>query len=327
MTDHNGRPPEPAESDPAGQSAPPPPDGTGRNGPSLPPPGRRARPPNTAPLDKAESALAPGDWRRWVRRLIGIAAVLAPLLFLASWSYAEPSRDFCGGCHTVTEAAQATVGAVHADVPCLACHHRPGLLGSITYYPTLLRETVHEMTGIPIAANVLQPKPCETCHAATAATDGHSDLTEPCLACHPDVAHSFPKVETRPHPETFFEVHGREAVSEPATCADCHGADFCSTCHVAAPFPHPQDWPAAHGPTFLERGSATCESCHPTSFCAGCHGGEVPHPESWLEQHRQSGPIASLTCTTCHAEQDCSVCHAQHEVHRSQSIYDLERAP
>ena len=308
---------------------PSPPGGRPAAGPHEPPNGQSANPPDPEPRRTSEPVtLWAPSWPRWVRRFLGVAAILIPTLFFASWSYAEPARDFCGGCHTVESAAASSAASVHAEVPCLSCHHRPGFIGSITYYPTLLREAIHETTGIPVARNVLEPRPCASCHEEVAESEGHRDLTTDCLTCHREVAHPVAaEVSDEPHPSEYFRLHGRDAVSSPAACSECHKADFCQVCHVQAPYPHPEAWNSDHGTVVVDRGNTSCDSCHGRSFCIGCHGTDIPHPEDWFSQHNEGGYVTLEACTTCHAETECSTCHAQHLVHREQSLYDLETTP
>ena len=308
-------------------SAPPPPDGSPSYGPLSPPAGSISTEPGREParLPPLIKIWTPA-WPRWVRRLLLVVVVAAPLLFLASWSYAEPSRNFCASCHTVEEAAAASSESIHSEVPCLSCHHRPGILGAITYYPTLIRESVHEATGIPVANGVLRAKPCQTCHETVAESEGHRNLGAECLACHADAAHPTPGEDDgiEPHPLQYTLAHGRDAASQAATCTECHQTEFCGACHVRAPYPHPDTWTSVHGTTVTESGTTSCESCHPTSFCAGCHGGEIPHPDNWFAEHNLMEFESIVPCFTCHARTECSTCHAQHSVHREQRRYNLE---
>jgi hypothetical protein len=267
------------------------------------------------------------SWPRRLLRWIPVAAAILSILGLASLSYARPARTFCGSCHTVAEASEASAASVHAGVSCLSCHHRSGVIGVATYFPTLIRETIHQTTGLPVAGNILEPRPCETCHQQIADSEGHRTLPGGCLECHGDVAH--PETTGRedpPHPQDYFRTHGRDAVRQWASCTECHQTTFCRACHAGAAFPHPATWISEHGAIAVESNAAACSTCHPTSYCAGCHGSEVPHPPNWLGRHNVTDPDSVPGCTTCHAQDECQVCHVQHGVHRQQSLYDLESA-
>lgn len=308
-------------------SAPPPPARPCSASPKAPFDGRKGISPQPTPLPPASQVeVWTPAWPRRVRRLLLVTTVLLPLMFLASWSYAEPSRGMCGGCHTVEAAALASANSVHAEVPCLSCHHREGFLGAVTYYPTLVRETIHEVSGLPVATGVLQPKDCESCHAAVADSDGHQGLGGLCLDCHGEVVH--PGIGDQPqvgsHEEGYYLTHGRDVVSKGDSCSDCHATDFCGACHVQASFPHPDAWISQHGSLSMEQGSVSCDSCHPTSFCGGCHGTEIPHQDNWLGLHYRSDFSSISACVTCHEQPECSSCHVRHGLHRQQSLYYFE---
>ncbi len=270
---------------------------------------------------------------RWLRRLVIIVATVGALVFVASWSYASSSRNMCGSCHSVSAAAESAGDSVHADIPCLACHRQAGIVGAFTYLPVLLRESVHELTGLSIAEGVLDPVGCGSCHSFlsdAAARGDHPDETAECSSCHGNVAH--PGAGTAPegdgHPSGFFAFHGRDSVASPGSCAECHKNDFCSACHFRTEYPHPETWTSLHGPASIEGGPAACVMCHEPTYCSSCHGADIPHPDNWFEiHHRATDPAVGSACLSCHAASECSSCHVRHSVHNEQGLYQWDLKP
>ncbi len=268
-----------------------------------------------------------GSERRPRRFRLGpLALVLGALglgLLLIGWNRVASSPGFCASCHAAEDAAASAARSVHAEVSCLACHTRPGLLGTLRYVPTLVREGTAQITGWDVAGGVLEPAPCERCHADPHPTWEKAEAEGAgCDSCHGDVAHpreSPPPPPTDRHPERYVQTHGREAASSPRSCATCHQQDFCTACHFRTRYPHGDEWMTEHGSATESR---ECALCHPSSFCAGCHGTEIPHRSTWLGEHYRALQDASASaCYVCHPRTDCTSCHARHNVHREQELY------
>ncbi|MBI4728861.1 MAG: hypothetical protein HY775_05085 [Acidobacteria bacterium] len=255
---------------------------------------------------------------------VGLAAAEAFVL-LAGWNRAVSSPKFCASCHPKVVAVAGR--SVHASVPCIACHLRPGVPGAIAYLPTLVREGIQQWTGLELAGGVLKPAACVRCHARITASPpigkGHPGPRSACVDCHGDTVHPGSKPPpARPHPAGWDLTHGRDAASDPGNCAVCHRPESCAACHVRAFFPHPARWISAHGAVQQEKGIEACVLCHPRSFCRGCHGAEIPHPPRWLATHPRVLTEQNTTpCRICHPRADCTGCHARHRVHREQDLH------
>ena len=166
---------------------------------------------------------------------------------------------------------------------------------------------------------------CGECHASLA----HGDARRPgiamdeCLRCHAvsalsqdcDTCHVGQVTrESRLRDGSFSRIHGPEwrtahGSGNLKTCAACHTATRCESCHQV-PIPHPDQWLNTHG---RASNGADCRQCHASSFCSGCHGLEMPHPAGFLAEHstvtEETGPEA---CESCHSERACESCHSRH---------------
>ncbi|NOY56874.1 MAG: hypothetical protein GXP34_12950 [Actinobacteria bacterium] len=258
----------------------------------------------------------------WLPVLGGVVAIV----LLSGLTRAPASQSFCGSCHETATASAAV--AVHDQVPCLACHTRPGLLGVIEYLPTLPRELAAKATGLNLAQDVLASEPCTTCHDL-AEMEHHPKAEADCTTCHGNTAHLEVDLQSGPHPDQFTFTHGAAALDAPDECAACHDTPkFCTACHVRVQIPHPADWQTTHGSVQQTVGVDACELCHQPSYCAGCHGTDIPHADTWLAEHYRSVEITgTAACTTCHERVECEACHARHAVHREQRLFQMGDKP
>lgn len=272
--------------------------------------------------------------RRWGARVALVAGmVVVAALMLIGWNKVAASPELCATCHAMDDSVVSAARSVHADVPCLACHTRPGLAGTLRYLPTFAREGAATLTGWNLAHDVLAPAPCERCHADLASsptTKAAHTGSQACSSCHGDVAHPknpllaspAPATSDDPHPQDFVQLHGQQVAANPGACADCHETTFCQACHFRSTYPHPDNWIPRHGQVEQLRGVTACTLCHPPTFCAGCHGTNIPHDPDWLGQHWRTLQDASTSpCLVCHPKADCTTCHAQHGIHREQDLY------
>ena len=161
---------------------------------------------------------------------------------------AGSSRDLCASCHSETSCAEChgvTVGALPStwsfDRPARADMHAAGFFA---------RHSLEARSD---------PALCTTCHR-----DG-----DDCRDCHErrGLLRASPARGT-PHPDGWLEprnggMHGREARSNPVSCASCHGGpgeSLCVGCHrVGGPGGNP------HPPGFHSDKRASelpCRSCH-----------------------------------------------------------------
>jgi hypothetical protein len=278
----------------------------------------------------------PERTRRWVKALLVLGGLLAVVLVLVGWNRVSSTDRYCASCHAMNNAVASAERSVHADLSCLDCHTRPGLIGSIRYVPALGRELVATTTGWGVANGILAPASCTRCHddlSSNANLKPAHTTGRACSSCHGDVTHpALPLLTEKPepvpsgqaHPSDYVTSHGQDVASDPASCTTCHQDTFCETCHFKAVFPHPKDWIDTHGPVEMKQGSQACTSCHPTTFCAGCHGTEIPHTSGWLGEHWRDLQQAPVTpCLLCHPKTDCTTCHAEHDVHTEQGLFQV----
>lgn len=264
-----------------------------------------------------------------------VLGCLLGMMLLVGWTKVVNSDSYCTKCHTTQAASDTAAASVHSEVSCMACHRGVGVPGAVAYIPTFMREVVDQLTPLPVAGGTMDAAPCEECHTTIFTTpllEGEHPSTG-CSECHGNTVHppppQSPSPISNPHPETWVDLHGREANRNLDTCATCHLLDqetgsTCMACHFRGGYPHPRDWIVAHGAQQISEGSDACTLCHPATFCASCHGTEIPHSSTWLEEHwreLQNG-YPTTPCLTCHAQIDCERCHSLHPVHNQQRIYD-----
>jgi len=170
--------------------------------------------------------------------------------------------------------------------------------------------------GFVSAGRVIVMDSCMGCH------DG-AEASQECSSCHvgererTDVSSAWAQV----HSTNWASTHG---MGELETCAVCHPAEDCSTCHMQ--MPHGPVWTNLHGQTAIDVGDDTCVECHVESLCVGCHGLEMPHPQDFLPIHADKVIAVGSddVCLACHALNDCDDCHATHS-HPGLNADDLMR--
>lgn len=272
-------------------------------------------------------------------------------------------RVGCVGCHAPEGAAWMTVA--RADVrQCLSCHELPGehlalapeacatCHTDLAESPLLQREQIaafaapesHEAPDFALD-HPTRDASCAVCHARDFCVQCHVNApeVEEIAALAPD-ERSLALTATVPEPVShamgaFLENHGSEAIAADATCAACHTAGSCTTCHVGSPqlaagLPtagpgrgagalvvrnrppsHDLDFLAAHGPAAATR-PETCAGCHVRSDCTECHrpGAAVAagfHPPDFATRHPASAYARETSCSNCHSTGEfCQTCHA-----------------
>ncbi len=160
---------------------------------------------------------------------------------------------------------------------------------------------------------------CYQCHQLVHASKGEV-ATGKCSKCHPK------KFDLKPSDHTKrFEAkdHRVRADRDPAYCAMCHAAKFCTTCHQGRPAKRggrarPKVIPAnhrkskflkQHGGDYLSQRGA-CGSCHESKFCEKCHKTAMPHPADWTASHGTVRGLDTNDCNVCHTDRaSCQECH------------------
>jgi nitrate/TMAO reductase-like tetraheme cytochrome c subunit len=211
-------------------------------------------------------------------------------------SYKKPlisniDNSSCLRCHQTISKKTAVGNAIrvrHKDFldegqKCTDCH------GGVGHEKTLRKQNVPSMDK------------CTRCHDQKTAS-------AKCNLCHLEKV----KRNTR-HSGSWGITHGKDwakthGMGNLTICIICHPKKDCSKCHLA--MPHDPNWAYRHSKQALKR---DCLSCHVRSFCDECHGIEMPHPSSFLPNHRKvSNKRGKDFCYRCHVKDDCQQCHVRH---------------
>ncbi|MDZ4169185.1 MAG: hypothetical protein U1E26_05970 [Coriobacteriia bacterium] len=201
-----------------------------------------------------------------------------------------------------------------ADARCLSCHDK-------------VDDEAISANGIRVDHSTCAYEiRCTECHSTTAHGSAVSWVRtydmETCLQCHAsdgsvacDLCHVGRSPENRIRTGVFAITHGPEwerthGMGDSSTCAACHTAADCGTCHGPG-LPHDGGFMKEHS-TFSQDRKAKCESCHEPQFCDGCHGLSMPHPRRFVIAHGVEAEQNRTLCSRCHVDTDCSVCHVKH---------------
>ena len=246
------------------------------------------------------------------------------------------ARDFCASCHVNAPEVPA-IQALRPDPRSLAHKFNfgaPPSHSATNFLAVHGGEARRDATSC--AACHSQPS-CATCHVG-------SPLPKPVTALHaPGPGRARGAVlERRPpatHVARWREGHGRLASSTPRSCATCHLASDCLSCHrpnpaepaaAAAATPaatrgdyHPSGFLVRH-PSAAYARQTTCGDCHNTQqFCVSCHaqaglsatrslGRSSFHDgrAAFIVSHGQAARQSLESCVSCHVERDCTACHS-----------------
>ena len=230
--------------------------------------------------------------------LISLAFLCIPLFLVdQNEGFAEApdalSNADCIKCHAKVQSIVDEKGNKHkTEVACMECHQG--------HPPMVSKEKI-----IPVCGDCHAGKPhyeiggCATCHS-----DPHapldmqlaSNLTDPCLSCHPGQG-----TELKDHPSLHTKL----------ACTSCHAAHKevppCMSCHK----PHSEDMRnpdcltchPAHQPLTIEYGEDM-----PSVQCAACHG------QIFNKLSQSDTKHSALACAFCHKEKHgmvpgCESCH------------------
>lgn len=147
---------------------------------------------------------------------------------------------------------------------------------------------------------------CETCHSNITDPEvkGHGSLKinfSDCLSCHQKRASS-------PHSSLWIDKH--KDVKQKNECVICHREPICSECHRSKkPSSHKDNWIKNHT-EFAKKDTERCGICHKKDFCFSCHKIDIPHPDNWLNIHKETVlQKGKPLCLNCHKEDFCKQCH------------------
>jgi len=132
-----------------------------------------------------------------------------------------------------------------------------------------------------------------------------------CLSCHMNQVHKMDlKIKENPHSRNWTNEHKEFAGQNRDMCQRCHTINECSSCHMKnKPSSHKDKWLKTH-PKLAAKNKSSCETCHKKDACISCHKIEMPHPEEFVDKHKEIISQRGKTlCFNCHKEEFCSQCH------------------
>jgi hypothetical protein len=251
----------------------------------------------------------------------------------AADAHLAPDVD-CAVCHyPLTEAGRLTVERI-AAFPWPASHDAPDFLSN--HAPGTALDMLS--CGVCHASNT-----CERCHVNAEQLDEIQALgrDERVAFLEADRVAEYPVPASHLDPGWGWD-HGGPALTDPASCSNCHTRASCTECHVesgqrvaqaiaALPDPvpggapgvdltaagdnvHPPDFAQRHG-IFAATGALQCTECHSQRYCSDCHQGQDSrdfHPANFLERHAFEVFSGGADCQSCHStEAFCRDCHVQ----------------
>ena len=217
-----------------------------------------------------------------------------------------------------------TCATCHAQPSCRACH--TGSLGA-RVIEELPRPEPGQAPGVQLRRP--RPTPSPPWPPPAAANAAHFELASLTIAPVDSPPPSSPDTirtrVVRVHPSDFVRTHGPVAASGRLSCAGCHQASFCASCHQSDGQRryHPSDFIARH-PSEAYARETKCASCHNTEvFCRSCHrdvgigagsnrrsGAAHAGQPLWLLQHGEAARRGMQSCASCHQQTDCMQCHS-----------------
>jgi hypothetical protein len=199
---------------------------------------------------------------------------------------------------------------VHAGrhISCTVCHNRVGHNEDVQP-PQLIDPISGEVSKGHV--NYMKMDACYRCHRLE--DDGLEDLPTPfkasgaCPICHTD---DFDLVPSSHKVTDFIAVHGKLAVEADDAVREAE-KEFEAYEAAAHEVEHTDEESEAVANVPNGVLINTCYTCHKKSFCTDCHGGvEMPHPQGFLENHREAAQSHMEACETCHGgAQACTMCH------------------
>lgn len=265
--------------------------------------------------------------RARVARLSALVLVATVAALATSLAPSVPQLDSaCGTCHPIKSSVASWRKGAHADVSCLACHSRPGVLGA-------LESSTRGGAALVGMADRVPPDSgsCLLCHArieagrieARGIRVSHAEIIAGgmrCLECHHAVGHGTAAADSR--------SARAEARAVMAACVSCHDGvtarSGCDLCHVDG---RPSDRVTDADPDGRTPAPITCRGCHSEDAdakCVNCHGLELPHPETFRMQHAGLSAKRPALCARCHesaSASDYCACHVESNVHGTYSAW------
>lgn len=161
---------------------------------------------------------------------------------------------------------------------------------------------------------------CRTCHLfhkegeniGRMYKNGNSKF---CLLCHENKPFKDPKYPPKVKwPEHIGKLDYLVNINQ-KICLNCHTNQIHKMNLKSNPNPHANGWKADHkkyakndkNPSIM---NAACQSCHTKDFCISCHKVDIPHPDGFLDNHKNVvAKKGKAVCANCHKPEFCSQCH------------------
>jgi hypothetical protein len=244
----------------------------------------------------------------------------APSAFDAAWVEAHTQE--------VKRSGERSCDRCHTQDFCQNCHRSadPHPRDWIARHPAEAREDAsgcHSCHLAPAEHRPAQPQDmafCQACHglrrehkqADWGQVHGKEALAQPaeCQQCHTQNWCASCHSITRPHPQDWLTQHPSAASANPKSCQTCHTQQFCDSCHKSKRLPpsHTANWLVQHESAALKPNPG-CSVCHRQSFCDECHKTAMPHPSDWVRQHAGEAERRPDVCQQCHRQETCDACH------------------
>lgn len=220
----------------------------------------------------------------------------------------ETPMEQCTQCHAGYKSINASAGMKidhkahkEAGVACTICHNR--VAHQEKQELTLAGNTKHE--------DFMEMEGCFRCHSQETGAEAPGR----CDACHTEEFELEPETHAQP---AFYKPFG-----DSSGHAELAKQDQERLAEVASEKgDEAEKAESAHGEESEHKDIpgmqevSYCGQCHTRTFCDDCHGMEIPHPESFKEDHSASGKNPAA-CGKCHAGSKkeaastdfCSDCH------------------
>jgi len=160
---------------------------------------------------------------------------------------------------------------------------------------------------------------CRTCHLFHKENENMGRMYKNgnakfCLLCHESKPFKDPKYP--PKVEWPSHIKGLKNIDKKDTkiCLDCHSKQIHTMELKLRGNPHPGNWRTEHKKfaktEILSKGKISCMNCHTKETCFNCHKLEMPHSETFLENHKETiDKKGKKLCLSCHSQRFCNDCH------------------
>jgi hypothetical protein len=252
-----------------------------------------------------------------LRRLLKIAAVLLPLVFLILPFFSTLQAEYYDRYPALRSRIENWRRSTHSPWSCAACHVEPGLGPSLSFAARSIPSFYNQLVFGPSKSNLLTPpttRTCQECHTAYRTVSASGDLLIPhrahvevlkidCVDCHRNLVHS-------------SNSEGFNTPDMSRCMQRCHNGrkatDRCVKCHTQKQVPpnHKHgNWLVSHGKRTEEINCASCHGWAPR-LCHACHNRRPrTHAGNWKKLHQFRARERGQGCLFCHKQTFCARCH------------------